>query len=75
MRALVEYCKAEARALLEQSIDIVEALVEALIAKGKPRPLGSIVRGQSGVDVPVNWERLGQNPITGLVGNNPWIAI
>jgi hypothetical protein len=34
VRALIEYCKAEARALLEQNIDIVEALVEALIAKG-----------------------------------------
>jgi hypothetical protein len=34
VRALIEYCKAEARALLEQNIDIVEALVEALVAKG-----------------------------------------
>jgi hypothetical protein len=34
VRALVEYCKAESRALLEQSIDIVEVLVEALIAMG-----------------------------------------
>jgi hypothetical protein len=32
--ALVEYCKAEARALLEQNLDIARALVAALIAKG-----------------------------------------
>jgi hypothetical protein len=32
--AMVEYCKAEARALLEQNVDIVAALVDALIVNG-----------------------------------------
>ncbi len=32
--ALIEYCRAEAHALLEQNIDIARALVEALIEKG-----------------------------------------
>jgi hypothetical protein len=32
--SLIEYCKAEARAILQQNVDIVRALVEALIARG-----------------------------------------
>jgi ATP-dependent Zn protease len=32
--ALIEYCKSEARGLLESNIDIVRALVAALIEKG-----------------------------------------
>ena len=40
-------------------------------ANKKPRPMGSDGRGQSGVNVPAEWNRLGQNSITRFSRNNP----